>query len=384
MARTVGAAGQPRTPLVGQTFARRLPLILAVAFGLLAAMGVNAYLSRAQKQPVQMATVVIAKSNITERSVIGADGLEERQIPLTYIHPQAARRKTEIAGRIATADITAGEQVLTGKVAARDARAGLSYQIPPGKRAVTIAVSEVKGVGGFIAPGDMVDVIVTVPAPGGSQMTKALLQGLAVLATAQKVEERPGEKPQVVASITLAVSLQEAERLILADESGRIRFALRPQGEDTFISTVGAAPNWLLAELTDRPVAVVPAVYRPASGAPAAPEVSVQPMTGQSPRPVMRVIPAPPAPAVAPPPMPASASPAAPPKPEVSLPTYLQLKGVVLEVDGTRRLAVVSADGRTTRFLQPGDVLPDGWTVVAIQDSRVILRHGEVMYELAF
>ena len=54
--------------------------------------------------------------------------------------------------------IAAGEPILQAKLLAEPPRTVLSANIEPGKRAVSIRVSDVPGVAGFVLPGDRVDV----------------------------------------------------------------------------------------------------------------------------------------------------------------------------------------------------------------------------------
>src|SRR5690606_36281457 len=105
---------------------------------------------------------------------------------------------------------------------------GLTFSIPPDKRAVSVGVNEVIGVAGFVKPGDRVDVLATFDRNfSGQDMTTTILQDVQVLATAQETESDP-EKAEVTTTVTLAVSLDEAERLTLAEERGTLRLVLRP------------------------------------------------------------------------------------------------------------------------------------------------------------
>ncbi|MBI4279889.1 MAG: Flp pilus assembly protein CpaB, partial [Armatimonadetes bacterium] len=215
----------------------------AVALSLVTTLVVIGYLQSLRKgvtrgAPVKTEAVVFAKRSIAQRQIIGADALEMRQVPLGAVHPQAVRRIENAANRVAVAPIFADEQVLLPKLAPVGLTAGLSYVLPKGKRAMTIAVNEVVGVAGFVVPGDRVDVVATVNVKDES-FTKVVLQDVEVLALAQNVEQKPGEKPRVTTSATLALTPEQTEVLAQTDTSGKVRLVLRPYGVSDVVPTPG-------------------------------------------------------------------------------------------------------------------------------------------------
>ena len=218
--------------------------VFSAALALVTTLAIVGYLQGLRRQaavvtPVKTEAAVFARTNVAERKVVSADTLELRQIPATAIHPRAARRIEDVAGRVAVAPIFADEQVLTNKLAAPGVNVGLSYALPKDKRAMTIAVNEVIGVAGFVFPGDRVDVVATVNS-GDLHLTKVVLQDVEVLAIAQKVEQKPGEEPRVTTSATLALTPEQTEIVAQVDTSGRVRLALRPYGVNEQVQTAGA------------------------------------------------------------------------------------------------------------------------------------------------
>jgi len=396
MARALEAT-QPRTPALGAALSRRWPLILALLFGLLAAFAVNSYLVslRQAQQQLQMVPVVVARVDVRERAIIGADQVEVRQMPRVYVHPLAAAQLSQVVGRVASSDITAGEPILTSKLAERDARSGMAYVIPPGLRAITIAVSEVKGVGGFIAPGDLVDVIVTLETPNRTAVTKILYQRIRVLATAQRVEDRPGERPQVVSSITIAVTPQQAEKIVLADEEGKVRFALRPAGDASYVPTSGAAPHLLVPGFMEASLplsAAAGAPLRPAAVpagyvmTPYTPQTAAQPAVWQmqpvAPAQVTTPAAAPAGQAVRAPAAPVAPVVAAVPLPPPYQPPPMILQGILTRGDGTQQVAVIKMSDRVY-VVTPGESLADGLLVVAVKSNQVVLRRGDDTFILS-
>jgi Flp pilus assembly protein CpaB len=188
---------------------------------------------------VAMTDVVVARRTIPTRHVIGAADLEVRQVPATAVHPKALHNVGEGLNRVAVTEIFEGEQVISDMVAPADVGASLSYVVPKGMRAMTIAVNEVVDVAGFVAPGDRVDVVGTVTMPGGQETTRIFLQNALVLAIAQQPDQKPGQPPKVTTSVTLALTPEQIEALTEIDNSGKVRLALRPAGVSGTVETRG-------------------------------------------------------------------------------------------------------------------------------------------------
>jgi pilus assembly protein CpaB len=143
-----------------------------------------------------------------------------------------------LKGRVVLTNLKKNEPILESKLAPMDIRTGgVSAVMDPDKRAMAVKVNEIVGLPGFVQPGDRVDVMATFEDPrgkkntgGGSrgEVTKVVLENTLVLATDTQMERAPGEdKPAPVKVITLEVSLDEAEKLAMAENGGRLRLALR-------------------------------------------------------------------------------------------------------------------------------------------------------------
>jgi len=145
-----------------------------------------------------------------------------------------------VVGRTPRAKILPNEPVRRERLASADAGVGLNALIRKGMRAMTVQVDQQSGVGGFIQPGNYVDVIVTIRPDdqrGRSKWaTETILAGIPVLTVADtepKSEARDGEtnrrppprrqKP----SVTLELSPEQAEKLALAVSKGDIHLVLR-------------------------------------------------------------------------------------------------------------------------------------------------------------
>src|SRR3989454_2044320 len=150
--------------------------------------------------------------------------------------PKGAFLKTaEVVDRATAVAIAANEVVLNGKLAAKGSGEGLTALIEPGARAVSVQVNEISGVSGFIQPGTRVDVLFTRVFSNGDAATTTLLQNVKVIAygrqldPAAKVDPRDTSRPTVA---TLLVTQEQAEKLVLAGQRGRIQLALRNSLDD--------------------------------------------------------------------------------------------------------------------------------------------------------
>lgn len=138
-----------------------------VVFALIAALcaGVLLYyylgnLEQQKQVKVEYEQVVVAATSIPEYTPITSDMVKFQQIPLGFAHPLAAHSVEEVVGYVTESALIEGEQILPAKLKQMgQTDSGLSYIVPEGMRAVTVAVDEVSGVAGFIQRGDYVDVI---------------------------------------------------------------------------------------------------------------------------------------------------------------------------------------------------------------------------------
>lgn len=139
-------------------------------------------------------------------------------------------RMQDCSNRALITPVSENEPILQSKLAPVAAGEGLSAAIPPGMRAMSVAVNDVVGVAGFVTPGTMVDVMVTgtvAAAQGGQNITRTILENVRVLAAGQKVQQDQGGKPQTVSVITLLVSPEDAVKLAMGSTQGKIQLALR-------------------------------------------------------------------------------------------------------------------------------------------------------------
>jgi len=151
----------------------------------------------------------------------------------------------EATGRAVLYPMFENEAILDAKLAPMGSGAGLPAVIPSGMRAVSIRVDEVVAVAGFVGPGTRVDVLLTGQSANGAEsQTKTILENIQVLAAGQKIQPDAQGKAEKVNVVTLLCSTQDAARVTLAANDGRIQLLLRnpmDAGKETVVASIGRA-----------------------------------------------------------------------------------------------------------------------------------------------
>jgi len=214
--------------------------------------------SSAQTRVVEVPAPVVAEAKVEFKSIVVASQ------PLRFGMPLDAAMLVEIPwpqdalpeGAFATiAELTAegsrevlspiepNEPVLLAKLSGPNGRATLSNLLTPGMRAVTIKTDEIAGVGGFITPGDRVDVVLTRDAgqieevegnakgaKGATIATEIVVENAKVLTVGQGADVRQTE-PTIAESVTIEVTEEGARKVALARNIGALSLSLRAAGE---------------------------------------------------------------------------------------------------------------------------------------------------------
>ena len=221
----------------------------AVLFGLLAVFIAQAWLNsqsearmrslEAQKKPMTTKTIVVAAKPLRYGMELTADSLREIPWSQDAVPKGAFSSIPEIltgGKRVVLTPIEANEPVLALKVTGAGQRATLSSLVEEGMKAVTIRVNDVEGVGGFVLPGDRVDVVLTRQTDKDKASTEIVLQNTRVLAVDQSADIS-ADKPAVAKAVTLEVTSDQAQRVWLASSVGNLSLLLRRAGETGAVST---------------------------------------------------------------------------------------------------------------------------------------------------
>ena len=221
--------------LVGQLRKLRTPQIVEVAAAPVAAV----------EEKVEDELVLFAVGNVGRGERITEADMEFRSWPADKIAPSFITEENRpqaianLSGAIVRSDIFEGEPVNEAKLV-RAGQAGLmAALLEPGMRAVTTRVAVDSAVGGFILPGDRVDIIQTVQLPrrrddnGVGQMaaysSNTIFQNVKVLAMNQVYASGPDSPASVQAPsyATFELSQDDAERLEEAGKMGALSLTLR-------------------------------------------------------------------------------------------------------------------------------------------------------------
>jgi len=217
-------------------------LLVALIMGGIAVSLVNTAID--QKDPMgagveelNVAPVVVASVNLEIGTRVSDVMLKVVDWPKSTVPEGAYATIDTLVGEKAPViikEIHKGEAVLPYKLSGQGARAGLTPRIPSEMRALTISVNEVRGVAGFVLPGDRVDVLYTtsVGDKRNDFITKSLVQNMLVLGVDQSASDK-ADKPQVVNAVTLLVTAKQGKMLTLAQRAGELTLLLRNEGDVT-------------------------------------------------------------------------------------------------------------------------------------------------------
>jgi len=215
-------------------------------------------------QSRDLVSVVAASRDLPVGKRILAEDLKSLSLDRKDLPKGVFLKSSDLVDRSVAVPIIAGEVVLNGKLTARGSGEGLTALIEPGMRAVSVQINEISGVSGFIQPGTRVDVIFTRTFSNGDAATTTILQNVKVIAygrqldPAAKLDPRDTARPTVA---TLLVTQDQAQKLVLAQQRGRIQLVLR-NGLDDEVNEV--ADPVASADLgIEEPRKPQPAIVRP-------------------------------------------------------------------------------------------------------------------------
>ena len=227
----------------------RLWIILGLAFGLTSVILVHNYMAQREQQLRRQlmqgrepTPVLVAQRDIAEGATLDAELVGVVTKPADAVEPRALSAVEQALGKISAVPITKGEQILESKLAQLQSVRTLSMKVPSGKRAVTINVDAVTGVGGFIRPGDYVDVIglFNLPSPDGKQatVTVTLLQRVLVLAVGGQFSETQKAESEGASAttVTLALSPKETELVLFGRAQGTVQLSLRSKADAAVVA----------------------------------------------------------------------------------------------------------------------------------------------------
>ncbi len=242
-------------------------LMLALGCGLVASIGITQVMAKRNAglaaSTGETESIFVAMQDIALGEILTAQDLRLEPWPKDKVPPGALSRIEEVEGRRTKTKIFAGEPILDKKLFGKGvAEQGPDALIPKGYRVVAVKVDQVSGTAGMIMPGSRVDVLVHLlrnPTRGiPDTTTRVILQDVKVFAVNDRVtiepEESEGTSSIKATTVSLLATPEQAAKLTLAEELGKLRLVLRSPEDDAQASQIVASPNELfgIAEGAER------------------------------------------------------------------------------------------------------------------------------------
>lgn len=168
-------------------------ILVSLIIASLSVLLIWAFVKQQKDSILELATakrVVVANQDINELSLIDETMLRIDSVPQSYVQPGTFTNIKDVIGLITTVPIKKGEQILQNKVLFEETQSQLSSRVSKGKRAITIPVTDIHGVGRLVKPGDRVDILSSIDYGQGDRErreVKTVLQDILVIATGRNV-----------------------------------------------------------------------------------------------------------------------------------------------------------------------------------------------------
>ncbi|MDR2426260.1 MAG: Flp pilus assembly protein CpaB [Endomicrobium sp.] len=226
-------------------------ILIAIIFAILAVFFAYTYLSNLESTYRTMAepiTVVIANQKISQGSVITKEMLLEKKVPKEYVQPKAFATINNLFTKegksiyISLNTVEAGEQIMSTKVSRANAETGIVNIIPEGYKALAVNFDVESS--NVITPGSRIDILSVIEyedTDGKMQESIFMIaQNILVLAVGNNylgsVAQKNDDESRRGSIITLAVTIEEAQTIMLAADNGSLKYIIRPAGDSEIYS----------------------------------------------------------------------------------------------------------------------------------------------------
>jgi pilus assembly protein CpaB len=205
---------------------------------------------------------VVAAHPLAVGVLVTKDDLKLVPWPAANPVPGSFTDADKVVNRGVIVAVSENEPLTESKLAPIGSGAGLTPTITEGMRAISVKVNEVVGVAGFVIPGTHVDVVVTVRLPdkGNMSQSRTVLSNVQVLTAGTRYDQERATKegkPIPTSVVTLLLTPDDAEKVALASEEGKITLTLRNPLDTAPTKTNGAKLQALLGEPAPPPKTVV-------------------------------------------------------------------------------------------------------------------------------
>jgi pilus assembly protein CpaB len=219
-------------------------LLIALLFAILSVFFAYIYISDLETKYKIMAEpvkVVIALQVIPQGTVIKQDMLLEKYVPKEYAQPRVFNDIKELflpdgtSQYISLNTIEENEQVLSSKLSKIN-EYGISNLIPEGKKAISITF-DMDSVG-ILSPGSKIDIFTAIEYTDSTKQLQeavfSIAQNVLVLAVGNNYIGAVRKQDDEIGNtsvLTLALSVEDAQKVILFSQKGSLRYLIRPAGD---------------------------------------------------------------------------------------------------------------------------------------------------------
>ncbi len=214
-------------------------IMLALGAGILAAYFAQSYVSEqiaarraALEADYSPTSVVVARGDLPAGTALSGASVAAREVPAEFLHRDAIRADEweRYRGRSTRHDLTAAAPVLKSHLLGRTG-ARFAELVEEGKRALTIPVDKLSSVSGMLAPGDRVDILMTLR-QGQQPVMFPLMRNTQVIATGERTDML-NQDPGRYSTMTIMATPEEAAKIIYAQDVGTLRVVLRNPGDES-------------------------------------------------------------------------------------------------------------------------------------------------------
>lgn len=212
-------------------------ILLALSAGIVAAYFAQSYVREqiaarraaleAQYTPTK---VVVARADLPAGTPLDGASVAAREVPAEFLHSDAIRADewAKFQGRSTRHELTAGAPVLKSHLLGRTG-GRFAELVEPGKRALTVPVDQLSSISGMLAPGDHVDILMTLR-QGKQPVMFPLMRNTQIIATGERTDLL-NQEPGRYNTMTIMATPEEASKVIYAQEVGSLRVVLRNPGD---------------------------------------------------------------------------------------------------------------------------------------------------------
>lgn len=227
-------------------------LLLALGCGLVASVGISQVMDQNKSAPaaMEMEDILVASKDLEGLKTVAVENVKLEKWPKDKVPKGALKELADVEGRSPKALIVAGEAILDGKLLKPGERVVASQDIPKGFRVIGVKVEAATSGGSLLMPGDKVDVVVFLEDRSAAEKrvtARTILQNVKVFAVNQvyNAEQAVGggeEGSNTIAAktVSLLVKLEQAEKLTLAEQLGKIELVIRGPEDDEVGESDGA------------------------------------------------------------------------------------------------------------------------------------------------